>query len=49
MLKYLKKLEDPRIINSGSIENTLIDNSLDNFPLTEKTYSPFKEYGIAKA
>jgi len=49
MLKYLKKSEDPRIINVSSMAHALIDNSLDNFPLTEKTYSPFKVYGITKA
>ena len=49
LLKFLKKSEDPRIINLSSLAHNWINNSYDYFSFTEKSYSMFIIYGISKA
>ncbi len=48
LLKFLKKSEDPRIINVSSQVHKNVDNSLCK-ELNEKNYNTRKIYGISKA
>jgi len=49
LLKFLKKSDDPRIINLSSEAHTFTNNILDNYPLTESTYKDIRVYAASKA
>lgn len=49
LLKYLKKSDDPRIINVSSRAHYHSDNTLDVLPISEKSYRTFSIYAISKA
>ncbi len=49
LLKFLKKSDDPRVINVSSRAHYNADNTLDVLPLTDKTYRTWGIYSISKA
>lgn len=49
LLKYLKKSDDPRIINLSSMAHNWVNNNHDYFTFTEKTYRMFPIYSLSKA
>jgi len=49
LLKFLKKSDDPRIINVSSRAHYSTDNTLDVLPISEKTYKTISIYAISKA
>ncbi len=49
LFKFLKKSEDPRVINVSSNAHRLADYDSDYFKFTQETYRFFKMYSITKA
>lgn len=49
LMKYLKKSNDPRIINLSSMAHNWVNNHHDYFAFTEKTYRMFPVYSLSKA
>lgn len=49
LLKFLKKSDDPRIINLSSMAHNWVNNNHDYFAFTEKTFRMFPVYSLSKA
>ena len=48
LLKFLKKSDDPRVINVSSFGHAFANDSMDT-PYTPENYAKFRVYGVTKA